>query len=372
MADNGDGPAIRLRDVRKRFPGAAEDAVGGLSLDVPRGEVVMFVGPSGCGKTTTLKMVNRLVEPTAGTIEVEGVDVTSKPAHELRLGIGYVIQQIGLFPHRTIAQNIETVPELLGWDSSRRSERTGELLDQMHLDHTLADRFPSELSGGQRQRVGVARALAADPPVMLMDEPFGAVDPLVRGNLQELLNELQATEPRTICFVTHDIDEAMELGDRVAVLNVGGVLEQYAPPAELLASPANDFVTAFLGRERGLRQLGLRSVADLSIPPGPIVAESDDASRAREVMTEEETEWVVVVDDEGTLRGWADAEQLHGATSVGDVDARPFAVEVQADASLREALDAIVSTRHMVAVVKDGDRYVGFLDITDVSDGLRT
>ena len=224
---------IQLTDVSKVFPGTTKPAVDRLSLEVKEGEVVVLVGPSGCGKTTTLKMINRLIEPSGGTITVDGRDVLSLQAHELRRGIGYVIQQIGLFPHKTISDNIATVPQLLGWDKAQTAARVQELVELVELPVEMLNRYPGELSGGQRQRVGVARALAADPPVLLMDEPFGAVDPIVRANLQEELLRLQSQLHKTIVLVTHDIDEAIKLGDRVAILSEGGHLEQYASPGEI-------------------------------------------------------------------------------------------------------------------------------------------
>src|SRR5437660_1292881 len=263
--------AIELVGVTKRFGGGAP-AVDNLSLEIPSGEVCVLVGPSGCGKTTTLKMINRLVEPSSGQILVNGRDSRGRSAHELRREIGYVIQQIGLFPHRTVHDNIATVPRLLGWDKGRADRRVNELIDLVGLEREMLGRYPIELSGGQQQRVGVARALAADPPILLMDEPFGAVDPIVRGRLQDLLLELQAQVRKTIVLVTHDIDEAIKLGDRIALLNVGGMLEQYAPPDEMLASPANTFVAGFLGRERGLKRLSLAHVGDISLERGPVVA----------------------------------------------------------------------------------------------------
>jgi osmoprotectant transport system ATP-binding protein len=254
---------IELRDVSKYFPCADEPAVGLLNLAIDEGEIVVLVGPSGCGKTTTLRMINRLIEPTSGSITVAGRDVGSMPVHELRRTIGYVIQQIGLFPHRTIAQNIATVPALLGWSKSDIANRVEELADQVAIDRSMLVRYPSELSGGQRQRVGVARALAADPPVLLMDEPFGAVDPIVRQHLQRELLTLQDTVRKTIVLVTHDIDEAIHIGDRVAILNTGGVLEQYGAPNELLATPANPFVANFLGSDRGIKRLSLLPIVVL-------------------------------------------------------------------------------------------------------------
>ena len=229
--------AIRLERLTKTYPGASRPAVDGLDLTIPRGELVALVGPSGCGKTTTLKMINRLIEPTGGTVWVEGVDIRTRPTHELRRGIGYVIQQAGLFPHRTVGDNIATVPKLLGWDRDRANARVDELADLLRLDRGLLGRYPAALSGGQQQRVGVARALAADPPVLLMDEPYSAVDPIVRAQLQDELLRLQREVHKTIVFVTHDIDEAIKLADRIAILNVGGILEQVDSPAEMLRAP---------------------------------------------------------------------------------------------------------------------------------------
>ncbi len=253
---------ISLQQVTKVFPGAADPAVDALTIDIPKGEIVVLVGPSGCGKTTTMKMINRLIEPTSGAIVVDGTNVMEQDPVALRRSIGYVIQHVGLMPHRTIAQNIATVPRLCGWDAARAHDRTRELTEMLDLDPALLDRYPKELSGGQRQRVGVARALAVDPPVMLMDEPFGAVDPIVRERLQDELLQLQKELHKTIVFVTHDIDEAIKVADRIAILERGGVLEQYAPPEEILAHPASDFVVRFVGLERGLKRFALQRGGD--------------------------------------------------------------------------------------------------------------
>ncbi len=249
---------ISLRHVTKRFPGARDAAVDDLSLDISDGEIVVLVGPSGCGKTTTMKMINRLVEPTSGEIAVNGRDVMTQDPVELRRGIGYVIQSIGLLPHRTVRQNMTTLPWLLGWDEDRIAKRVDELIAMLDLEPDLLPRYPSELSGGQRQRVGVARALAADPPVMLMDEPFGAVDPIVRERLQDQFLDIQRRIRKTIVFVTHDIDEALKMADRIAILNRGAKLEQFAPSTEIVANPANDFVRRFVGLDRGLKGLALQ------------------------------------------------------------------------------------------------------------------
>ncbi|MER5528852.1 ABC transporter ATP-binding protein [Streptomyces sp. NPDC002677] len=257
---------IQFDAVHKRFPNGTT-AVHDLSLEMPEGGVTVLVGSSGCGKTTTLRMINRMVDPTSGTIKVGGKDILEQDAAELRRSIGYVIQQAGLFPHRTVLDNIATVPLLLGWNRKKARARAAELLETVGLAADSGKRYPHQLSGGQQQRVGVARALAADPPVLLMDEPFGAVDPVVRAQLQDELLRLQKELNKTIVFVTHDIDEAVRLGDRIAVFRTGGHLVQCAPPAELLARPADDFVADFLGAERGLKLLSLKTLAD--VPQGP-------------------------------------------------------------------------------------------------------
>lgn len=301
---------ISFRDVSKRFGTTGEPAVRGLSLDVAEGETVVFVGPSGCGKTTLLRMVNRLIEPSSGTIVVGGQDVRHQDPVVLRRGIGYVIQTVGLMPHRTVAQNMATVPDLLGWDEARIRRREQELVDLFEIAPDLLSRYPSELSGGQRQRVGVARALAADPPVMLMDEPFAAVDPVVRGRLQEQFLGIQQRLKKTIVFVTHDIDEAVKMADRIAILNVGGVLEQYAPPAEILRAPANGFVTGFVGGERGIRRLGLIHVRDVTLSPAaggvdghPSVGVDDTLRQALDVMVTLGVDAVAVTGDDGEPGG---------------------------------------------------------------------
>jgi osmoprotectant transport system ATP-binding protein len=298
-------PMIRLEQVGKVFPGSTTGAVNSLSLQIAPGEVCVLVGPSGCGKTTTLRMINRLVEPTSGRIVVDGRDVSTVSPYELRRGMGYVIQQVGLFGHRTVGDNIATVPHLLRWDASRIDARIRELMELVSLDPSLAARYPAELSGGQQQRVGVARALAADPPVLLMDEPFGAVDPIVRTRLQDELLGLQSRLHKTIVFVTHDVDEAIKLGDRVVVMNVGGIVEQAAPPAELLARPANAFVTQFVGSQRGLRRLGLIKIRNVDLDHGDaadgavVVGPDDTLLDALDAMLREHTNSADVRDDGG-------------------------------------------------------------------------
>ena len=360
---------IRLEAVTKRFPGAAEPAVDHLSLEVPEGELAVLVGPSGCGKTTTLKMINRIVEPTEGHIMVGGRDVMDTEAHVLRRDIGYVIQQIGLFPHKTVGANIATVPRLLGWDKDRIRQRTDELIELMSLDANMLSRYPSELSGGQRQRVGVARALAADPPVLLMDEPYGAVDPLVRGRLQEQLLALQADLHKTIVFVTHDIDEAIKLGDRIAILNVGGVLEQYDTPEAILREPANDFVASFLGDERGLKRLSLIPVTQAALERGPMVPASASVDEAKRAAEDTGDDWVGVLDGQ-RLRGWLWVTELDATRPLGEHETHDFRIWIEHTASLRAAVDAIVNTRGNVAVVYEESTYRGLLRIEQVAAEL--
>ncbi len=350
---------ITFDAVRKQYPDGTV-AVDDLDLEIEEGEVVVFVGPSGCGKTTTMRMVNRMIEPTVGTITVDGRDVMATDPVKLRRDIGYVIQQIGLFPHRTTEENIATVPELLGWDRTRIRDRVSELIDTVGLPEGVANRYPHQLSGGQRQRVGVARALATDPPVMLMDEPFGAVDPIVRGRLQDEFLRLQAEVRKTIVFVTHDIDEAIKMGDRIAILSQGGVLEQYETPSNILAHPANSFVEDFLGEERGLKRLSLIPVKEVAADEGPVVTVGSSADEARNVARRAGTDWVVVVDVDRTLRGWTWVDDL--ADPVDGGATHPFATRVEAHDSLRRALDALVSSWTGVAVrVSGDDRYEGLL-----------
>jgi osmoprotectant transport system ATP-binding protein len=287
---------IRFDHATKRYPDGTV-AVDDLELEAPSGQITVLVGPSGCGKTTSLRMINRMIEPTSGTIWVDDTDTASMPAHELRRKIGYVIQHAGLFPHRTIVDNVATVPFLLGTDKKQARARAMELLERVGLDPAFAKRYPAQLSGGQQQRVGVARALAADPPVMLMDEPFSAVDPVVRDQLQDEFLRLQSELGKTIVFVTHDIDEAIKLGDQVAVLRVGGTLAQLAPPAELLSRPVDAFVAGFVGRDRGYRALGFTSAGTIETHQESTVTMGDPLPSGGD-------EWLLAVDRSGAPQGW--------------------------------------------------------------------
>ncbi|CAN5845871.1 ABC transporter ATP-binding protein [soil metagenome] len=359
---------ISFEHVTKRYPDGTV-AVDDLSFFVEEGEILVLVGPSGCGKTTSMRMINRMVEPTSGTIEVDGQDVTAMDPAELRRGIGYVIQQIGLFPHRSVADNVATVPRLLGWEDDRVDGRVEELVQTVGLAPGLATRYPHQLSGGQRQRVGVARALAADPPVLLMDEPFGAVDPIVRHRLQEEFLSLQSEVRKTIVFVTHDIDEAIAMGDRIAILAEGGVLQQLDTPVEILARPANAFVEEFLGAERELRRLALIPVKEITADRGPVVTTGEPSSEAVQRASEAGTDWVSIIGQDGVVHGWRNVADLNG--TVDHRDARPFAATVNAEDSLRAALDILVASPNGVAVrVGPGGSYEGLVTRELVTEAL--
>jgi osmoprotectant transport system ATP-binding protein len=311
--------SLEFREATKRYPGSDRAAVDRLSLQVPAGEICVLVGPSGCGKTTAMRMVNRMTDITAGDILVGGRSVRDRDATDLRRHVGYVIQQIGLFPHRTIADNIATVPQLLGWEKRRTAARVDELLDLIGLPAEMGRRYPAQLSGGQRQRVGVARALAADPPVMLMDEPFGAIDPINRDRLQNEFLRLQRELRKTVVFVTHDIDEAIKIGDRIAVMQEGGVLAQYATPAELLMYPANAFVEDFVGADRALKRLALQRVRDVELlpadgaPDGPAIAPDALLRDALSELLANEAQSGRVIGPHGDVLGVLSIQQLSHA-----------------------------------------------------------
>ena len=364
---------ISFVQVGKTYPDGTV-AVAATDLTAESGRITVLVGPSGSGKTTLLRMVNRMIEPTSGEILIDGVDVRSKSAPELRRGIGYVIQNAGLFPHRTVLANVMTVPRLLGWSKDKARERAMELLITVGLEESHAKRYPFQLSGGQQQRVGVARALAADPPVLLMDEPFSAVDPVVRKDLQTELLRLQSELSKTILFVTHDIDEAIQLGDKVAVLNTGGVLEQFDTPAELLANPKNAFVESFLGLDRGVRRLSFFSSAGVPLRSEPVLARF---TAAAEVLARKESEpWLLLVDGEQKPLGWLRADQVPGdgdlsTVPVGDLASYGHTFDAETD-SLRAALDsAILSPSSRAVGVGPDGRVIGVASVEELVPAIR-
>ncbi len=356
-------------DADTAGPGAVDD----LSLIVPAGRICVLVGPSGCGKTTTLKMVNRLIEPSAGRILIDGVDIAGQDVTELRRGIGYVIQQVGLFPHQSIAENVSTVPRLLGWDKKRQRERAHELLSVVGLEPgTYGQRYPSQLSGGERQRVGVARALAADPPVMLMDEPFGAVDPIVRERLQNQFLRLQEDLAKTILFVTHDIDEAIKMGDLVVVMQLGGKIAQVGAPAELLAEPASDYVARFVGADRGLKRLSLYRVADIELDPAPLARVGERTTALRERAQAVDLDFVLLVDDAERPIGWVELGDLRGDGAVQADDADPMSPLLDRRTTLKDATSRLLDAevRNGIVVDREG-RVEGLLTLRAIMDWMQ-
>lgn len=366
---NGRGAGIELRELTKRYPGQKKAAVEPLSLELPAGEIVIFIGPSGCGKTTSLKMINRLIEPSDGRILIGGEDVRNRNENRLRREIGYVIQGGSLFPHMTVAENIAVVPKLLGWDRSKIRDRVDELLELVNLDpEHYRDRFPRELSGGQQQRVGVARGLAADPPVILMDEPFGAVDPITRQRLQDELLSIQEEVHKTIVCVTHDIDEAIKLGDRILILEEGARVAQYDTPENILAAPANDFVADFVGAGSSLKQLTLNRVSDVDLSPRTTARLGEPASDAITRAEAAGDKAVIVLDSRRRPRGWVwlrELRQLRTVTDPGD----DHILTVDHRATLNDALDTMLTDSHGGAVVTGRrDEYLGVIEFGSVTD----
>ncbi|MFF8896341.1 ABC transporter ATP-binding protein [Streptomyces lydicus] len=361
---------IRFASVTKRYPDGTT-AVDDLSFEVEEGELVTLVGPSGCGKTTTMMMVNRLIDPTDGKIYVDGADVAGVDPVQLRRRIGYVIQQTGLFPHRTVLDNTATVPFLTGWKKAKARERAAELLELVGLDPAVhGARYPEQLSGGQRQRVGVARALAADPPVLLMDEPFGAVDPVVRERLQKEFLRLQATMHKTVLLVTHDIEEAIRLGDRIAVYGEGRI-EQYDTPANVLGAPATPYVAEFVGSDRALKQLSVTGIdrGDLERPPFARLGEP--AAGAARRLRAEGARWAVVLDENGALHGWVGTEELAGTDGTVADHSRRMEAWVPVTGTLKAAFSEMLKHDAGWIAVLDGRRFLGVLTPTKLHEALR-
>jgi osmoprotectant transport system ATP-binding protein len=368
------GAVVEFDKVTKRYAGGRGEpaAVQELSMRVPGGEICALVGPSGCGKTTTLKMVNRLVEPSSGRILVDGQDVGRRDAVELRRSIGYVIQQTGLFPHRTVGDNVATVPRLVGWDKARTRARVDELIELVGLDPAkYRDRYPVQLSGGERQRIGVARAIAVDPPVLLMDEPFGAVDPITRERLQNEFLRLQRQLATTILFVTHDIDEAIKMGDRVAVFKPGGRLAQYDTAETVLEAPADDFVARFVGADRGLKRLSLSRVRDVPLERPAIVRVGEDAAAVERQLDRAGTGYVLMVDEQDRPVGWL-ARQAVGRGPVGPERASSPEPLLDPESTLRDALSAMLGSAVQEGLVVDSDgRLLGSVSVEAVGSVLR-
>jgi osmoprotectant transport system ATP-binding protein len=363
---------VSYRGATKTYAGADRPAVNALDLEVSAGEICVLVGPSGCGKTTAMRLANRMVELSEGDVLVGERSVKDRTPFELRREIGYVIQQIGLFPHRTIGENIATVPRMLGWDRERTRARVDELVALIGLDPELRDRFPSQLSGGQQQRVGVARALAADPGVMLMDEPFGAVDPINRERLQNEFLRLQAEVRKTILFVTHDIDEAIKMGDRIAILREGGILAQYATPAEILMAPADDFVEDFVGADRALKRLSLMRVGDVDLWRAPLGFVGQATAEVRAKLDGAEVPHALLVDSERRPVGWLSERDLDRETVPAVPDSPPEPLLDVSDV-MRDALSDLLQAESRYAPVVDGDgRIAGILSVEIVSEFLKS
>ncbi|HYM52476.1 MAG TPA: betaine/proline/choline family ABC transporter ATP-binding protein [Candidatus Dormibacteraeota bacterium] len=369
------GALVALEHVTKRYgPPGTPPAVDDLSLTISAGEICVLVGPSGCGKTTTMKMINRLIEPTSGRITIDGADVMGLPAVELRRRIGYVIQQVGLFPHLTIAENVAVVTRLLRWPDARVRERVDDLLELVGLDPAVhGPRYPAVLSGGERQRVGVARALAADPPLMLMDEPFGAVDPIRRDRLQNEFLRLQAKVRKTVVFVTHDVDEAIKMADRIAILERGGVLAQYDTPEAILTNPASEFVERFVGADRGLKRLSLARVRDVPLTKPVIVRAGETGAEARRRLeATPDLDYALLVDDGNRPLGWIDRHDLKGDGPIDPDSAMPGAPTVQPETTLRDALSAMLSSSVQLGVVVDErDAVIGLISVDGIGEVLR-
>ncbi|WP_030373796.1 ABC transporter ATP-binding protein [Streptomyces rimosus] len=361
---------IRFESVTKRYPDGTT-AVDDLSFEVAEGELVTLVGPSGCGKTTTMKMVNRLIDPTSGRIFVEGRDIATTDPVRLRRRIGYVIQQTGLFPHRTVLDNTATVPHLLGRPRKQSRDRAAELLERVGLDPAVhGPRYPEQLSGGERQRVGVARALAADPPVLLMDEPFGAVDPVVRDRLQKEFLRLQATLHKTVLLVTHDIEEAIRLGDRIAVYGQGRI-EQYDTPASVLGAPASPYVAEFVGSDRALKQLVVTGIDPGDLEHPPFARLGEPAGQAADRLRAEGARWAVVLDEEGGLHGWVGTEEMSGARGNVAAHARRMEAWVPVSGSLKDAFSEMLKYDAGWIAVVDGTRFLGVLTPAKLHEALR-
>jgi len=362
---------IELKNISKTYPGEKTPAVDNLSLKVEKGEICVLVGPSGCGKTTTLKMINRLIEPSSGKIFINGKDAIKQNPNELRQDIGYVIQDIGLFPHMTVAENIATVPKLKDWEQSKIDQRVDELLNLIGLDpENTKDNYPAQLSGGQKQRIGVARAMAVDPPIMLMDEPFAAVDPITRTQLQNEFLSLQKKIQKTICFVTHDIDEAIKMGDKIAILNQGKLV-QYDTPENILFNPKNEFVEDFVGSDRSLKVLNLLKVNEIMKENIPTATTDSSAEEVLEKINESRQSYILIIDKEEKLVGYVNKERIKNNKDRNWKDNIKFSQVISSDASLIDALTRLIqNNQSILPVTSDENNLIGIVRLEDIQDRI--
>ncbi|MGM0602216.1 MAG: betaine/proline/choline family ABC transporter ATP-binding protein [Bacillota bacterium] len=360
---------IKLKNITKKYSQMDAPAVSNLSLEIDEGEICVFVGPSGCGKTTTLKMINRLIEPSSGKIYINGENAVEQDKNTLRKKIGYVIQQIGLFPHLTVKENIATVPELLDWDQKKIDQRVNELLELIGLNpDNYLDKYPDELSGGQQQRVGVARAMAADPPIMLMDEPFGAVDPITRADLQNEFLRLQKKINKTICFVTHDINEAIKMGDKIAIMN-NGQLVQYDSPKNILFNPKNDFVEDFIGSDRGLKVLNLIKVENIMNKNFYKVDRSDDLETVKKELEKSSHNYILVTFEKKKFMGYVKSKNLKNLDNKSWKDHIKITPTVEKDSSLKDALNKIIENDViLLPVVDENNNLTATITLEDIQE----
>ncbi len=362
---------IQLNKISKTYPGKSSPAVDNLSLEIDKGEICVLVGPSGCGKTTTLKMINRLIEPSSGKLFINGKNAINQNPNKLRQDIGYVIQDIGLFPHMTVAENIATVPKLKDWEQSKIDQRVDELLNLIGLDpENTKDNYPAQLSGGQKQRIGVARAMAVDPPIMLMDEPFAAVDPITRTQLQNEFLSLQKKIQKTICFVTHDIDEAIKMGDKIAILNQGKLV-QYDTPENILFNPKNEFVEDFVGSDRSLKVLNLLKVNEIMKENIPTATTDSSAEEVLEKINESRQSYILIIDKEEKLVGYVNKERIKNNKDKNWKDNIKFSQVISSDASLIDALTRLIqNNQSILPVTSDENNLIGIVRLEDIQDRI--
>jgi len=362
---------INLKDISKTYPGESKPAVDNLSLEIDEGEICILVGPSGCGKTTTLKMINRLIEPSSGKIFINGQDAINQNPNKLRQDIGYVIQDIGLFPHMTVAENIATVPKLKDWDQAKIDERIDELLNLIGLNPAdTKDKYPAQLSGGQKQRIGVARAMAVDPPIMLMDEPFAAVDPITRTQLQNEFLSLQKKIQKTICFVTHDIDEAIKMGDKIAILNQGRLIQSDSPK-NILFNPKNEFVEDFVGSDRSLKVLNLIKVSEIMKKNIPTATTQSSPKEVLDKINDSRQSYILVIDKGEKLIGYVNKKRMKSNSNKNWKENIKYSQVISSDASLIDALSRLIqNNQSILPVTSDENNLIGIVKLKDIQDKI--